>query len=366
MDQALFEKEEDAKAVAEAVKSGKDLQSAIRATTKRDSDYLGQKTFETDNIPAELKTVFAEAKNGEVAGPIKTSIGWQLGVVKKITPAQTKSYDSVKKEIRDELLENKVIDQQYALSGQVEDMLAGGSTLDDVKKEVDITVTNLPEMNSFGQAKGGGDALKDYEKTKNFILENGFELGEGETSQMSEGTTGDFMAVHVVKITPKVYTPFEQVKDSMMKRWMSDQHRAENRLQVMQDVEEIKKSKETPDQFAKGKNKVLQSRSNLNRMQKPSEPLDERSWANIFEATPNEPFVLDLANGFAVAWVTKTVLPDSVNADSKEFKDFKTGLLKGTQNEAIAMYGESKNQKYGARINRKLLDQVYGQNNESN
>ncbi len=127
LEQTLFEKEEDAKAVADKAKSGGGLQAAVKAVTKRDTDYLGEKAFETDSIPAELKTQAAAAKPGDIIGPVKTAIGWQVAAVKGITPAKTKPFESVKKEIRDELLNNKIIDQQYTLSGEIEDLMACGA-----------------------------------------------------------------------------------------------------------------------------------------------------------------------------------------------------------------------------------------------
>jgi peptidyl-prolyl cis-trans isomerase D len=213
LDQALFEKEEDAKKVAEKVKTGIGLKQAVKSVTGRDTDYLGERAFDKESIPAEIsKDVVAAQKSGETVGPLKTSIGWQVIVVKNITPAQTKSFESVKGEIRNELLETKIIDEQYALAGTVEDMLAGGASLDDVKKEVDIETIDLPPMNQLGRTKDGTDALKNQEKAKSFILENAFSLQQGETSPMSELPDGSFTGIYVESIQPKTYTPFEEVK----------------------------------------------------------------------------------------------------------------------------------------------------------
>ena len=357
LDQALFEKEEDAKAVAEKAKSG-GLQAAVKAVTGRDTDYLGEKTFETDTIPAELKTQAASAKAGDTIGPVKTAIGWQVVTLKDITAAKTKPFESVKKEIRDELLSNKIIDQQYALSGEIEDLLAGGATLDEIKSQPGVTVTALPAINSFGLDKANKDVLKDHEKARSFILENGFQISEGETSPMSE--IGDtFMAIHVQSIQPKTYAPFESLRADILKRWMTDQHRVENRLQVTEALEDLNAKTQSPADFAKAQNKPLQSRSGINRKTAPAKPLIDRSWANIFEATPNEPFIIDIDGGYALAWVTKATLPESIDTASKEYKEFEAGLIKATQNEAMMTYGESKREKYGAKVNQRLLEQTY-------
>lgn len=364
LEQALFESEDNANSVAEAARSGKSLQAAVKETTKRDSDYLGERVSETDSLPPELKSEAAAAKVGDVIGPVKTSIGWQVVTIKQITPAKVKSFDTVKNEIRDEVLENKIIDQQYAIAGEIEDRLAGGASLDEVKKDIDITVTPLPEINAYGQGKDGKDALAKFEKLKPSILENGFQLEQGETSPMAEMADGTYAGIHVRSITPKTYTPFAEVKAEMQKRWMADQSRIENKMQVMKTLEEIKSAKQSPDDFAKAQNKTLQARNDLSRKTKPSAPFNEQVWGVLFEAPVNEPFVIDTENGAAIAWVTKTDLPAEPKTDSEEFKKFKNALVNATKEEAFLIYGQKKADKLGARLNKRLLDQVYGQANE--
>ncbi len=366
LDQALFDSEDKAKQVAEKAKAGASLQQAVKEVTRRDSDYIGEKSFEAASLPIEIREIVTSVeKAGETVGPLKTSIGWQVIVVKKIIPSKVRPYEQVKKEIREELLETKTIDHQYEMAGVVEDLLAGGATLDDVKKEADVTITSLPLINAYGQGKDGKDALKNYEKSRSIILENGFSLGQGETSPMSENSDGEFIAVHVGSIEPKTYTPFEKVKDDMQKRWVNDQRMADNRMQVMVMLDEIKKSGATAEDFAKSKGKTLQTQNKISRKSAPPKPLNERSWLNLFEAEPGQPFILDIDGGTSIAWVTSAEIPDKVATDSKEFKDFKAGLLASTQNEAVMIYGENKRKKYGASINKRLLDQAYGQVNDS-
>lgn len=367
LEQALFSKEEDAKNVAEKLKSGTSLKQAVKSVTGRDTDYLGEKAFETASIPPEIsKDVLAVEKSGGSIGPLKTAIGWQVVVVKKISPAQTKSFESVKKDIRDELLETKIIDEQYTLAGTVEDMLAGGASLDEVKKEVDIETVDLPPINQFGQAKGGGDALKNYEKAKPYILENAFALQQGETSSMSELADGTFTGIYVESIQPKTYTPFEDVKAEMAKKMKEDQRRVENKLQAMEFLKEIESNKTTAVDFAKSKGKELATRSNITRRAAPSKPFNERSWINLFEARPGEAFILDVDGGTAIAWVTSAELPEKVATNTDQFREFQARLLEASKNEAMAVYMGSKQDEYGAIINQRLLERAYGQASEEN
>jgi peptidyl-prolyl cis-trans isomerase D len=362
LEQSIFDSEEQANKVAEKVKAGTGLKSATKSVTGRETDYLGEKSFELESIPPEIKEmVLAVEKAGSILGPLKTAIGWQVIVVRKISDTQTKSYESVKKEIRDEILENKLIDEQYALAGTVEDMLAGGAPLDEVKQTVDIEIIDLPSVNQYGQDKSGNDALKNHEQAKTFIMENGFAVGEGETSSMTELPDGTFAAVHVDSISPKTYKPFEDVKAEMLKKWMTDQRRLENKIQANEMLESIKKNNVSAADFAKQKGKTLQTRNDVSRKAQPPKPFDQRSWANLFEAPVGEPFILDIEGGTSIAWVINADLPKTVKTDSAEFKEFKQRLVGATQNEALLMYGEDKRLEYGAAVNTKLLERAYGQ-----
>jgi hypothetical protein len=147
---------------------------------------------------------------------------------------------------------------------------------------------------------------------------------------------------------------------------MEDQRRVENKLQAMELLKEIETNKITAADFAKSKNKQLQTRNGITRRSQPAKPFNERSWANLFEAKPNEPFILDIDGGTAIAWVTNAKLPEKVNTDSAEFMEFKARLFAATQNEAMTIYGNNKSLKYGAAVNKRLLDKAYGQVNEPN
>lgn len=366
IEQALLDTEDQAKAVAEKTKAGTALKDAVKDATGKTTAYLGEKSFETGNIPSEIKEPVNTAKSeGELVGPVKTPLGWQVIVVKKISAAQTKSFESVKQEIKDELIENKSIDQVYALASTVDDMLASGSSLEDIKKEVDIDVKDLPPINHFGQDKDGKDALKDEEKTRNFIIETGFQLEEKEASPMSEMGDGTFVGIYVDAVQPKSYKPFEEVKETMSKRWIEDQRLIERKAKALEALDKINKEKQSPEDYAKATNKTLQRNSGIARMKEAQKPLTDQSVSTIFMSEEGKAFLLELEDGDAIGWIVKTTTPEKIDTSSKEFSEFRDGVITASQNEGMASYIEKKRQKYGAAVNHDLLERAYGQENAS-
>ena len=360
LDQALIDSEDQAKKVYEAAKAGKSLKTAVTAAGASPASYIGEQDFEDGSLVEQTKAQVLAAKNpGEVIGPVSTPLGWYVIVVKKISPAKTKSYDEVKAEIRDELMENQLVDQYYELANGVDDLFAGGASLEDVQKEIDVDVKTLAPMNQFGQDKEGKDALKDYEAVRTNITETAFELSEGETSAVFESPDGKFMAVSVDSITPKTYTPFEEVKDGISKRWMNDQRRVSNQVKAMQILSESSAGKSLKE-LAQANNKQIQTMSGISGAGEPKAPLTLNALGKIFEAEMGVPVVIDIEGGLAVARTTDFKWPETINEKSEDFTTLVANLKKATHDEGMALYLDAKRQKYGASINKPLLDQVYG------
>jgi peptidyl-prolyl cis-trans isomerase D len=367
LEQAVVAKEEDAEKIANAAKSGKGLKATVKAVTGSESAYLGEKAADKDSLLDELKEpVLSAEKQGTVIGPVQSSLGWHVAVVKKITPAKTKSFDEVKKSIRDELLETRTIDQQYAMAGTVDDMLAAGATLDELSKDVDVSIRTLPPVNNFGLDKNGKDALKDLGESRDAILEAGANLEEGETSQVLELPDGKFTAVNLEVLQPKSYRPFEDVKGELKSRWMKDNRHAQNAVRVMQAMEEMKASGESISAFAQARKKSAQSLKGLSRDKEPKAPLNPRSLQQVFDSPVDTPFVITTENGSAIVSVTKAELPQESQLSKAEMKTFGTALAKSTKDEGLMTYLESKRQSAGIRVNQPLLDQVYGPGTPSN
>ena len=359
LDQALLNSEEQAQAVKSAAEKGKSLKDAVNEVTSGTTAYLGEQSFEEKALLEEIKDeVLAVQNTDEIIGPIQTPLGWYVIKVVKISPAKTKSFDEVKSEIKNEMIENQIIDQQFALANSVDDLLASGAALDDVAKEVDLDIQPLPPLNQFGQNKDGKDALKDFEKSRDIVLEAGFALEEGETSPVLETAEGRFQAVHLESLTPKTYTPFEEVRKEILDRWMKDQARLTNQMRVAQILAGM--AGEPMTAIAKAHSKKIQNAGDISRMEEPKAPFNERSIGSIFEAPINLPVAVDIEGGFAIALVKDFKWPEEITAENKDFASLRENIEKASRDEGLMLYLEQKRQDHGATVNKSLLDQVYG------
>lgn len=359
LDQALVSSKEDAEAIYTAVTGGKSLQQATTDEASA-SSYIGTEDYPEQGILEELReTVVANETEGKVLEPVKSPLGWHVIQVKKINPKRTRPLAEVKDEIKKDLMEAQIIDQQYELANSVDDMLAGGATLDEVAEQIDLNIVSLPPMNEYGLNKDGKDALKDYAEIRTSVLETGFTLNEGETSAIFESADGKFMAVHLDVMTPKTYTPFEEVKQTLGKRWMDDQNRMNNKMRLTQLLAKMKAGDESLAAVAKAERKAIKTKNGLARVEKNEELLPARAIDNLFEAGIGEPLLIDIKDGAAIAVVTNYTWP-TVDTSSADFKTFKSTYADDLKNETLGMYLTKQQDKYKATINQRLLEQVYG------
>ncbi|GJL84832.1 MAG: peptidylprolyl isomerase [Micavibrio sp.] len=365
IEQSILQSEEEANAVSAALKAGGTLKAAVKKITGEDSAYLKAQPFEKDGLLPEISDLAFTAKKGEQIGPVQTALGWHVLVVKDIINPTKQSFQSVRKELEEELKQVRLADQLYELANMVDDLLAGGATLEEVKQEVDIETKSLPPFNSYGQGKDSKDALTQYEDRRTLIVETTYELLEGETSPVMETADGGFMAIHINSIQPKSYTPFKEVESEIKERWTDDQRRLENKIRVSTFLSEIETTNKSLKDFAREKGKSVKSYKNIKRQGEPKKPLTQRAMNIIFAAPVDGYALVDTTEGSAIAAISSFSLPTVKNQKEDEIKKLNSTLTSAGQNEASSLYLNNKQESFGVVVNRELLSTLYGPGRES-
>ncbi len=359
IEQTILTKAGQAEDILKSVKAGKPLKDAVKTATGHITDYLPPETFNGKTIPAPLKEAVFSGKKGDVIGPITTPLGTQIAVIQDITPATLQKLDNVKETIRKELLETKIQDALYSTANTIDDMLAAGTPLEDLKKEVDIEVIAIPPVTTFGLGKDEKPALNAFGEDTETLLKTLFDLNEGEASPVFELKDGRMAALLLETITPKQYKPFPAVKDSIRDKWVTQQKHVENKLALLKILEDLKADKLTLKDAAQKYKKPVQNISGLLRSRDIKPPLTPQAMGSVFEAPQGELVALDLENGPALAHVTSVKIPEKPSKD--DLAKIKPEILRSFENEGYALYIEKQRKAYGVKINDRLLEQTYGQ-----
>lgn len=351
VEQVVLKTEAEAKAALETMKAGKPVK-----------DSNTQEFEEAGLLPEIGGPVFA-AKKGETVGPVQTSLGWHVLKVKDLLPEQVTPFDEVKEKLRTELASIAMTDELYQAANAIEDRAAGGDKLEDIVSEYGMTTELIGPFRRNGNDADGRDLFKSYAADKEKIVQAAFDYETGEIAPVVETADGQFHLIRIDQVVPDSYRAYESVKASLEKRWMDEQGRLANEDRAKKLLEAVNAG--TPiAKAAKESGMAVQSVSGVGRKNDPPAPLTPVAAAQIFAAGKGAGFSSEIADGYIVGVVTKVDIPPATKPAEKEMADLKDLVGRSLPQDVLAQYVESLSDGKKIRINKPLLDQIYGQQQE--
>jgi peptidyl-prolyl cis-trans isomerase D len=170
-----------------------------------------------DVTPEELgaagEAVFAAAE-GEVAGPLASDLGPALYRVVSVLAAEETTFDEAREtlaiEIQTDAARRLIADQVEA----VDDLLAGGATLEDLGKELNLDVATL----DFVPGQQGEAAIEGYPAFRAAAEA----VQEGDFSEAILLEDGGVVDLRLDEIVPPAPIPFDEAKDQVAEDWRKD------------------------------------------------------------------------------------------------------------------------------------------------
>ena len=164
-----------------------------------------------------LSKTLAEAvfslDKGKVSDPLRSPFGWHAMLVNNIEEEKVKPFDEVKKALRDELILDEGMDALFDLYGQVEDVFAGGGTLEEAAQAINVQVRHIDSIDSVGLSAQGKEVEALPEKAR--LLNRIFETPVGETSDVIETEVG-FFVVQVIEETLPRKKQFKEARKEII------------------------------------------------------------------------------------------------------------------------------------------------------
>jgi peptidyl-prolyl cis-trans isomerase D len=221
VEQLVFGTEDEAAAASAALQAGsKTFENLVneRGLTLPDVD-LGD--MSKDDLGPAGDAVFALAGPG-VTGPVTTDLGPAIIRVNAILPAQVTPFEDARGELKDEL----TMDRARRMIGDqievIDDLLAGGATLEDVAKETDMVLGQVdwtPEMSDGLTAYDGFRTVAEAATVEDFP----------EVHQLDDG---GIFAMRLNKIVPSRPEPYETAVVRVIEAWEADKLREALNLQA--------------------------------------------------------------------------------------------------------------------------------------
>jgi len=215
LEQLTFKSEDEAKAAKAEIDGGKPFDAVAAERKVAASDYQLGDVAAADLDPARSTAFFALAQN-QVSAPVKSTFGWVLMHVTKITPGKTTSNDDVRKSIQKRLAADKVSDISSAYTNAV----GAGDSIDDAARKAGMTVVHIAAVDAKGLAPDGSKAVDPADPE---LLAAVFKADPGEDGDAFATQTGDLYAVKVNDVTPPALKPLDKVRAQALALWTDEQ-----------------------------------------------------------------------------------------------------------------------------------------------
>lgn len=213
-----------AQAAYDAINSGKKTFEQVGKERGYPDSQLAFKDLEKRAVddPKVADAAFALAAPGLVA-PVNGALAWSIAEVKSITPGSTKPLEAVHDQIKQKL----ALDQsQQAIDkavNQFEDGRAGGSTMEELAKTLNLKLVKFTAVDKQGKDENGQpetpvpDAQAQQLVAAAFASEEG---AENDPDFLKDG--GDFV-VRVDQVEPPAVRPFDKIADEARADYMKDE-----------------------------------------------------------------------------------------------------------------------------------------------
>ncbi|MEM7523961.1 MAG: SurA N-terminal domain-containing protein [Pseudomonadota bacterium] len=210
--QIVYSDEDEAEAAAARVAAGDadfDALLADRGETRADAS-LGDVT--ADEIPSAAGAAAFELPAEGVAGPVDTGFGFALVDVAAITPAETVPLEDAREELLVDLRREAALDIAPEVAGEIDDLRAGGSTLEEIASEMGLELLTATSVDQIGAGATGFAAERVF-------LSELFAAEDGEERDIVETDEGAYFVLRVDGIEEAALRPLSNVRDLVEAGW---------------------------------------------------------------------------------------------------------------------------------------------------
>ncbi|UZW55729.1 SurA N-terminal domain-containing protein [Sphingobium sp. JS3065] len=151
-EQLILPTQAAAKAIADQVKGGKSLAAAAQGAGLSVSELTDQsREGLTSAASAAVANAGFAAKQGELVGPLRGSLGWVLLRVTAVKSTPARPLDAVRSEIVATLRTQKEKKLLSDFTGKIEDQVANGGSFEEVVKDNGLKLETTPFLVSSGK-----------------------------------------------------------------------------------------------------------------------------------------------------------------------------------------------------------------------
>lgn len=362
--QAILPDEALASVVADRARRGGSVKDAVEKETGMSDGYIGEDYFERGSMIADVADIVFEAEQGTVPAPVKTALGWHVFKVNEIKPSFTPTFASLKQDIKDELKREQMADEIYVMANAIDDRLASGEPLKDLADAMSLPYAKITDIRVDGSTTSNTDGMKAFgDEDRNVILDTAFDLLEMESSPVMELSDGRFLALQVDSVQSSSYKSFETVRKTVEEQYIAAQRADAN---LKRAAEAVRLSKEDGKSLSDVAASLGTSVKSVSLVQKEDAPesLGRVVKKLVFDSDINDTFSVPVDKAVLVAKIDTVSLPDTDKLAPEDVADISGALANNANSEIMALFMGYLHEDYKVKVNDRVLDMMYGQEQE--
>ncbi len=164
-----------------------------------------------EDLGSAAEAVFA-ATPGEVVGPVETDLGPALFRINAVLAAQRVSFEEALPELRAELAADRARRAIDARIDAIDDLLAGGATLEDLAAETEM------ELGRIDWYPGVSEGIAAHEAFRAAAAR----LQPGDYPRVERLDDGGIFAMRLDEVLPPTLRPLEEVRDEVAAQWRAE------------------------------------------------------------------------------------------------------------------------------------------------
>jgi peptidyl-prolyl cis-trans isomerase D len=347
--QIAFTSQADAKAAYDKIEAGAKFEDIARERGLNDKD-LSLGTVTKPELPDKIiaDAAFSLAKD-QVSEPVTGKLSTALLRVTAIEPGQQKSFDEVRDEVAKLVKLDKARDAVLDVHDKVEDGRAGGQTLQDIAKQLSLSLVQTPLLDASGADETGTPYSGDLSEMANIVgaaFDSDIGVDNDPLTTDREGFT--WFIVNDVKSAST--QPLDEVRNKAINSWKARQLRSK----LLEQADALKKrlvGGESLEALAQELGVEIKKQTGLQRNEA-SEAFPAAA-VNALFAAPENGFAVALeSNGEGARVMQSTpVFAAPFDANSDEAKAITQVLSTGITNDLYAGYLTALQSEIGVTIN---------------
>jgi peptidyl-prolyl cis-trans isomerase D len=335
-----------------AIAGGKSFEDAAKEIAHQEGDAIDLGWVKRDEmLPALADAAFA-LKDGEISKPVESPLGWHIFKATGVETGGTKPFEEVRAQIAGDVVHEMASEKLYQLANQIEDSLAGGSTLAQLAEQFKLKLTTVASVDPDGKDPKGTDVAI---PASGDVLKSAFETAQGQTTRLNEMHDNGYFVLHTDSVTPSVVRPLEEVKDEAKQAWLADKRNAAAEANAKA-IEAAVTDGKTLEDIAATKQAKAETIADVPRTGGDS-GLPAALVARIFELKPGQTAIAAGPKGWYVAQLKSVQIPDP-ESDKDGVAKLKSELRGTVRADLLTEFDKALRNRFPVEIHQDLVDKV--------